>query len=94
MQLRMSKKYGQGGANAPASAKGGENAMSLSKAAAQLLHWGQNKEGNIDDLGLSEAALKCAAIDLKDAHLVSEIYYSSDGVDDIALTAAGRAYKA
>lgn len=36
--------------------------MSLSKAAAQLLRWGQNKEGNIDDLGLSEAALKCAAI--------------------------------
>lgn len=68
--------------------------MSLSKAAAQLLRWGQNKEGNIDDLGLSEAALKCAAIDLKDAHLVSEIYYSSDGVDDIALTAAGRAHKA
>lgn len=73
--------------------KGGENAMSLSKAAAQLLRWGQNKEGRIDDLGLSETALICAATDLKDAHLVSEIYYSSDGVDDIVLTAAGRAYK-
>lgn len=68
--------------------------MSLSKAAAQLLRWGQNKEGSIDDLGLSETALLCAATDLKDARLVSEIYYSSDGVDDIVLTAAGRAYKA
>lgn len=68
--------------------------MILSKAAARLLRWGQNKEGAIDDLGLSEAALKRAATDLKDAHLVSEIYYSDDGVEDITLTAAGRAYKA
>lgn len=41
MQLRMSKKYGQGGANAPVSAKGGENAMGrfiLNLPDEQILH--------------------------------------------------------
>lgn len=93
MQLRISKKYGQGGANTPASAKGGENAMSLSKAAAQLLRWSQSGGNNINDLGLSVPALIRAADELKKAGLSSEIMGSDDGIEGVVLTAAGEAYK-
>lgn len=94
MQLRMSKKkYGQGGANAPASAKGGENAMSLSKAAAQLLRWSQSGGNNINDLGLSVPTLIRAAKELEKAGLSSEIMGSDDGIEGVVLTAAGEAYK-
>lgn len=73
--------------------KGGENAMSLSKAAAQLLRWSQSGGNNINDLGLSVPALIRAADELKKAGLSSEIMGSDDGIEGVVLTAAGEAYK-
>lgn len=94
MQLRMSKKIRPGRSKRPGQCEGGgENAMSLSKAAAQLLRWSQSGGNNINDLGLSVPTLIRAAKELEKAGLSSEIMGSDDGIEGVVLTAAGEAYK-
>lgn len=93
MQLRMSKTW-PGRSKRPGQREGGgENAMKLSKAAAQLLRWSQSSGNNINDLGLSVPALIRAAKELEKAGLSSEIMDSDDGIEGVVLTAAGEAYK-